>query len=89
VRLTEFFLRLSLIPQNHLPKINRSAVVADINIERKKTNIWPWIIGILLILALLWAFMNYRTNARATSADTTAIQADTAIGAGTATSTRP
>ena len=63
--------------------------MADINIERKKTNIWPWIIGILLILALLWAFMNYRTNARTTSADTTAIRADTAFGAGTATSTRP
>jgi integral membrane sensor domain MASE1 len=65
--------------------------MAEINIEKKKNNIWPWIIGILIVLALLWAFTRYRNNnASVTPADTTTIQGTApAQGGGAASSTRP
>ncbi len=65
--------------------------MADINIEKKRSNIWPWIIAILIILALLWAFARHRNNNAATGyGDTTAIQGTAPVPAsGTASSTRP
>ena len=29
--------------------------MADINVERKGTSIWPWIIGLLVAALLIWA----------------------------------
>ena len=29
--------------------------MAEIHIERKRTNIWPWIIGLILAALLIWA----------------------------------
>lgn len=31
--------------------------MADIDVERKKTSIWPWVLGLLLLAGLLWAVM--------------------------------
>lgn len=31
--------------------------MADIDVERKKTSIWPWIIGLLVLALLIWALM--------------------------------
>lgn len=31
--------------------------MADIDVERKGTNIWPWIIGLLVLALLIWALM--------------------------------
>ena len=31
--------------------------MADINVERKGTSIWPWIIGLLVAALLIWALM--------------------------------
>ncbi len=28
--------------------------MADINVERKSTNIWPWILGLLVLALLIW-----------------------------------
>jgi hypothetical protein len=29
--------------------------MANINIERKRPSIWPYIIGLLLLIAVIWA----------------------------------
>lgn len=31
--------------------------MADIDVERKKASIWPWIIGLLVLALLIWALM--------------------------------
>lgn len=31
--------------------------MADIDVERKGTSIWPWIIGLLVLALLIWALM--------------------------------
>ncbi|HEV2149857.1 MAG TPA: hypothetical protein VGR37_20835 [Longimicrobiaceae bacterium] len=28
--------------------------MADINVERKQRNIWPWIIGLIVLALLVW-----------------------------------
>ncbi len=28
--------------------------MAELHVQRKQTNIWPWIIGVLAIAAVLW-----------------------------------
>lgn len=28
--------------------------MADINVERKGTSIWPWIIGLIVLALLIW-----------------------------------
>lgn len=35
--------------------------MAEINIERKK-NIWPWIIGLLVLLLLIWGVTEMMDN---------------------------
>jgi hypothetical protein len=30
--------------------------VAEIKVERKERSVWPWIIGALVLLALIWFF---------------------------------
>jgi len=29
--------------------------VAEINIERKRTTVWPWIVGLIAVALLVWA----------------------------------
>lgn len=29
--------------------------MADIHIDRKRTSIWPWIIGLIVLALLIWA----------------------------------
>jgi hypothetical protein len=29
--------------------------MADINVERKRPSLWPWIIGLILLVALIYA----------------------------------
>lgn len=29
--------------------------MADINIERKRSSVWPWVIGLIVLAALIWA----------------------------------
>ncbi len=31
--------------------------MADINVERKSTNIWPWILGLLVLALLIWVLV--------------------------------
>lgn len=28
--------------------------MADINVERKRTSVWPWIIGLIAVALLIW-----------------------------------
>lgn len=58
--------------------------MADINVERKKKSIWPWILGAIALLLLIWAFAAMNDNAERTTAatpaavtDQTAVDADT------------
>lgn len=30
--------------------------MAEIKVERKERSVWPWIIGALVLLALIWFF---------------------------------
>jgi flagellar biogenesis protein FliO len=56
----------------------------------KKRSPWGWIIAIVIILLLIWAFVRYRNNsARMGTADTTSIRADSTAGVGAASSTTP
>ncbi len=44
--------------------------MAELHVQRKESNIWPWIIGALLLAAVLW-FVFMRADTRnVTSANT-------------------
>jgi hypothetical protein len=52
--------------------------MAEIKLERKGTPIWPWILGLLLLAALLWYFLGRDNDGAVTTAgDTTAAMTDT------------
>ena len=36
--------------------------MAEINVERKGPNIWPWIIGLIVLALLVWALMEMFGN---------------------------
>jgi hypothetical protein len=56
--------------------------MAEIKLERKGTPIWPWILGLLLLAALLWYFLGRDNDGAATTTgDTTAAMTDTTGGA--------
>ena len=57
--------------------------MAEINIEQKKTNIWPWLIGGAVLLALLWMFMSRRDDTQTASAADSTRMADSGAAAGT------
>ncbi|HVR99555.1 MAG TPA: hypothetical protein VMW27_23225 [Thermoanaerobaculia bacterium] len=38
--------------------------MAEIRIERKRTNIWPWIIGLIVLALLVWALIGLMDNDR-------------------------
>jgi hypothetical protein len=48
--------------------------MAELNVQKKDTNIWPWVIGLLLVVAALW-FVFGRSDSvntvSSTSADST------------------
>ena len=56
--------------------------MADIGVERKSPTIWPWILGLILVAALIWALTEFLGGdeqeatvegpASATAVDTTA-----------------
>jgi len=56
--------------------------MADINVERKKKHIWPWILGLLALLLVIWAMSRMNDN------DTTAAY-DAPSTAATAPATEP
>jgi hypothetical protein len=38
--------------------------MAEIRVERKKTNIWPWIIGLILLALVVWGIVEAMDNDR-------------------------
>lgn len=52
--------------------------MADINIERKRTNILPWIIGLIALALLAWALLGLFSPDRNTTAAEGGAIADTA-----------
>lgn len=38
--------------------------MAEIRVERKRTNIWPWIIGLIVLGLLIWALTGLMDNDR-------------------------
>lgn len=58
--------------------------MADINVERKGPNIWPWIIGLIVLALLIWWFVS-RTGAErgavpaGTTPDTTVIDTTASV----------
>ena len=36
--------------------------MAEIRVERKRTSLWPWIIGIILLALVIWAVVTYMNN---------------------------
>ena len=47
--------------------------MAEIHIERKKTNIWPWIIGLILAALLIWALYAVMDRKNDTTPDTASV----------------
>jgi ABC-type nickel/cobalt efflux system permease component RcnA len=47
--------------------------MAEINIERKERPIWPWIIGILVLLLLIWLIWRAASTDEIAPADETAV----------------
>lgn len=53
--------------------------MADLNVERKKHhNVWPWVVGLLVVLLAVWAFAEWNDDedALAGQADAELIDAD-------------
>jgi hypothetical protein len=52
--------------------------MAEIRVERKRTRIWPWILGLLVAALLVWAVTealdNDRNEAVATDDDSAALE---------------
>lgn len=44
--------------------------MADINVERKKRSMLPWILGLLALALLLWALMSMLDNDERPAGDT-------------------
>lgn len=61
--------------------------MADIPIQRKEGHsFWPWLIGILIVIAVIWfLFARRNTTPTTTMTDTTATMAAPAPGAAPAT----
>lgn len=52
--------------------------MAEIRVERKRTRVWPWILGLLVAALLIWAITeamdNDRNEAVATDNDSAALE---------------
>ncbi len=63
--------------------------MADINIERKRTNILPWIVGLIALALLAWALLGLvRGNGRTAATEGGAIADTAAAAVGTDTASR-
>jgi len=58
--------------------------MAEINIQRKERNVWPWLLAGILLLGMLWFLFarNDTDTMTATGADSTAMR-DSSAAAGT------
>jgi hypothetical protein len=45
--------------------------MAEIRVEKKRTNIWPWIIGLILVALLIWGIAAMTNNRNQNNVDTT------------------
>jgi hypothetical protein len=41
--------------------------MAEIRVEKKRTNIWPWIIGLILVALLIWGIAAMTNNRNQTN----------------------
>jgi hypothetical protein len=51
--------------------------MADINIERKGSSVWPWIVGLLLLAVVVFVVLQYKDRGDdtiAAPADSSAVQ---------------
>ncbi|CAN5840410.1 hypothetical protein BH23GEM3_BH23GEM3_20870 [soil metagenome] len=58
--------------------------MADLNVERKGPNVWPWVVGLIVLALLIWAltqvFSGDRTRATGTApADTVSVDTARAV----------
>ena len=44
--------------------------MADINIERKRPSIWPWVVGLLVLALLIWAIAAFTVGSCRTVTET-------------------
>lgn len=58
--------------------------MAELHLQRKESNIWPWIIGALLLAAVLW-FVFMRADTRTVTTANTADSMYTQPAPGTST----
>lgn len=58
--------------------------MAELHVQRKESNIWPWIIGALLLAAVLW-FVFMRGDTRTATAARTTDSMNTQPGPGPST----
>jgi len=52
--------------------------VADINVERKKTPVWPFLVGAIVLGLLIWGLIALFDRDEQTRIDTPAATTDTA-----------
>jgi glucose uptake protein GlcU len=45
--------------------------MAEIRVEKKRTNIWPWIIGLILVALLIWGIAAMTNNRNQNNVDNT------------------
>ncbi len=62
--------------------------MAELHVQRKETNVWPWIVGAFLVAAVVWyMFMRTDTTRNVTSSTTADSMYQTQPTQGTASGT--
>lgn len=62
--------------------------MAELHLQRKETNVWPWIIGALVVAAVLW-YVFMRADTRDTTSARSADSVSQMQPTGTAASPQP